>query len=178
MIAIRDLLVRPDLDAPVPTNRPNPLLSPGELQESMVLDVSLDVVTSTGGVLLDLRVSLDEGASGAFGLLVVRGLEATMWQNQAGRRGLTAWNVLDFAPLAIDGAWEAWMGLYPDGELTIRGASAEYYELDVVGQVDYIVDYTENNPREVAGVLPDWASQCFVRARWTSSLPNEEPDFD
>ncbi|TRV71557.1 hypothetical protein FKN01_31580 [Streptomyces sp. 130] len=139
----------------------DPLREPDALQEVGLLDCRICPLTGRAGLLLDMRTALQYRAGNA-ALLVVRGLQAFRWHEEALERGLLNFAVMSSAPSTVKKTWQMDIGLFPDGELRVAGTAAEFYLVDVNGIPEAPPDYQRRGLREVRDDLSWWDSDCTV----------------
>ncbi|MFF7155365.1 hypothetical protein [Streptomyces sp. NPDC008139] len=143
MIAVEDLLWAPGRVSGVPGPEMDPLVERDALQEAQVLDLRVHALTSTVGLLFELRTAL-QFEYGNAAVLILRGVQEANWRALQRSGEKTAWSVVGSEMRSGSGLLELSIMLSPRASIDIRGTSAEFYVLDVpdIGEVppDYCSD--------------------------------------
>jgi len=160
MMTVADLLA-PDRQWSGITREPemNPLVEPDAMREAQLLDVRLDALRSTAGLLFELRTALQLRAANT-GVLVACGVRELSWS--AGRRttAKTAWTVDGWIPGSAGGRFVLEFGLWPTPGAFVRLESegAAFFTGNVTG-LDFIPDYGEDDEATVRANLANWGSE-------------------
>lgn len=135
----------------------DPLTEKDSLQEAQLLDLRVHAMSSTVGLLFELRTAL-QLASGNAAILVMRGARQANWR--AVERGgvRTAWTVAGSVMHAFPGSLELNIEMFPSSSIEVLGVSAEFYVLDVPGIDDAPPDYCSGDEGHMRSGLPDWDS--------------------
>jgi hypothetical protein len=144
----------------------DPLRELDALREAQVLDVRLDLISGSIGVLLEMRVA-SQVRRGNTGLLVLRGAHDLRWSGEAPARPMCAHWIVGSAP-AIDAAsftMSLAVGLAGSGGmLELAGVAADFYVGDVPGLGEAPPDYTDLDRAGVRGQVTDWGSTIHLIA--------------
>ncbi|MEU6589337.1 hypothetical protein ABZ923_08900 [Streptomyces sp. NPDC046881] len=160
MITVNSLVAsRPEIAAIAEAADPNPLREADALQESQLLESRVCQLTGTVALLFDLRTSLQFDIGNA-ALLVVRGVSSFGWSSSAVQVPLAAMTVVSQLPARSPGSFRTRFGFFPDAQLDVAGAQAEFYVLEVDGISDVPPDYTAMSQEHIARELPAWHSRC------------------
>jgi hypothetical protein len=152
---IADLLATTDRSfASIPEM--DPLTEENALQEAALLAIAADSMSSSVGVLLDLRLAL-QLRSGNVGLLVVRQVDHLVWSDSA--PASRKWHVVgESVPENQNGNTRIRLGLISGATFSISGRTSEFY----VGTVPFIQDappdLTSSDRTHIAAQLPNWES--------------------
>jgi hypothetical protein len=139
----------------------DPLTESDTLQESQLLDLRLHAVSSTAGLLFELRTAL-QFEYGNAALLVIRGLRQANWRavERGGER--TAWSVMGSAITARPGHLELNIALAPSASVEILGTNAEFYVLDIPEIGETPPDYCSDGEVQLRAGLPNWGSPFSI----------------
>ena len=139
----------------------DPLREVDALQEAQLLDARVWPLTSTAGLLFELRTALqfDEGNAA---LLVVRGLRDFQWKASSVPSILSALTVVSSTPGMEDDLFGLRLGFFPDAMSNVRGLGGEFYVLNVLGIGEAPPDYSGGDEKLVQSALPNWASRCSL----------------
>lgn len=137
----------------------DPLSGADLFQEAQVLDVRLDTLRMTAGVLFEQRLALQLREANT-DVLVCRGVTRLDWSATPRPTRLTAWNVVGSSIASDDGVVELRLGLFPDAELKVRAERMEFYNCEV-GGIGVIPDYADDRP-VIRTSLASWESQIDV----------------
>lgn len=160
MISVNSLVAsRREISALAEAADPDPLREADALQEAQLLDSRVCQLTSTAALLFELRTSLQFDVGNA-ALLVVRGLRSFGWKSSAAPVPLAAMTVVSDLPDRAPGSFRARFGFFPDAQLDVAGAQAEFYVLEVDGISDVPPDYSAMSQEHIAQELPEWSSMC------------------
>lgn len=157
MITVEDLLWIPGRVPGIPAPEMDPLVEHDALQEAQLLDLRIHALSSTAGLLFELRTAL-QFQHGNAALLVVHGLLNSRWRAVGRSGGRTAWTVVGSAMRTGSGLLEMDVALSPDSSVTIRGTSADFYVLDVSGIGEVPPDYCSGTESDIRSGLPGWGS--------------------
>ena len=157
MITVEDLIWTPGRMSGTPGPDVDPLLENDALQETQLLDLRIHALSSTAGLLFELRTAL-QFEYGNAAVLVVHGLQRSNWR--ATQRGAekTAWSVVGSEMSTGSGLLNLNVTLSPSSSIEILGTSAEFYVLDVpeIGEVP--PDYCSDGEVRIRSGLPGWGS--------------------
>lgn len=159
MTVIEDLLKTASGREYVPMPEMNPLTENDVLQEAQLLDVRLDALRSTAGLLFDLRGALQLREANT-GVLIVRGVGNLTWSSGTRGTGRTAWTVDGSIVTSTDRLFGLELGLWPApaAELTLAAESAGFFVGEVPG-LDRIPDYVEDDELTIHTQLASWQSE-------------------
>lgn len=157
MRTIEDLIWTSGWAPGTPSPDMDPLVERDALQEAQLLDLRLHALSSTAGLLFELRTAL-QFEYGNAALLVVRGLQQSSLQ--AIQRGgeKTAWSVVGSGMRIESGLLGLNIALSPDSSVRILGSRAEFYVLDVPGIGEAPPEYCSDEERSIRIGLPGWGS--------------------
>ena len=147
------------------------LRQPDALQESALVDIRMDVVTSTASILLDCRGSLHVPEANT-AVVVLLGADHGSWQLP--RAGTFAWQtVIDWRVREVGDGIELSIGLLAGGDVILRAVRAEYFVGDVPGGDDAPPDFTTATHAEVRAGMAAWSSDFTPLAAsfLSSSIP-------
>ncbi|MFJ7996638.1 hypothetical protein ACIQ7D_05665 [Streptomyces sp. NPDC096310] len=147
----------------------NPLRETDALQEAQLLDLRWHALSSTLGLLFELRTAMQFDV-GTAAVLMVRGARECAWDASPAQSPLTAWNVVGSEPSRAAGSFGMTLSFYPRAGLRLAGESAEFYVVDVPGLGDTPPDYVEaaSDISNLGQRLPSWASP--FSPLWSASL--------
>lgn len=135
----------------------DPLTEASALQEAQLLGVRVHALTSTVGLLFDLRTAL-QFMEGNTALLIVRGVREFGWAAEPRASARTAWNVVSSEPTISDRVFSIRLGFVPSAQLTLAAESAEFYVGDVDALSDTPPDYGSADDAAIRAGLADWTS--------------------
>jgi hypothetical protein len=162
MMTIEDLLRPNQTLAPVTAPEMDPLREEDALQEAQLLDVRIDVLGSTAGLLLELRTSL-HFTDGNAAVLVIRDPREIRWQSAPIGLPLTAFTVVTSrASMEDTGLLTFAVELTPEASLEIYGGEAELYVVEVPEIGDAPPDYSNGSFEGIRDFLPLWSSACSL----------------
>lgn len=160
----REFAAKPEMD---------PLTEDISLMESELVDVRFEALTSTVGLLFDLRGALQLRSANT-GVLIVHGVVSFDWRvdfetfrqptNEAfldETRPYLAWTVIASEPQPTD-TFNLKLQFVPSAELNISGVSAEFFMGDVPGIGEVAATYTDDSDEEIEASLPHWDSPMEV----------------
>ncbi|WP_136028685.1 hypothetical protein [Microbacterium sp. PF5] len=127
--------------------------------EAQVNAVLFDAITSTLGILWDLRTALHLDETNT-GLLVVRGVELLEWSGGTDQQRMS-WKVGGSTVQSLGAGLEVHLALTPGADLRVRGRSAVFHSLDVVA-LGEIPDFGSHTDQEVRSMSPRWDSAARV----------------
>lgn len=133
----------------------DPLTEPGALREAQLLDVRLTAVTSTVGLLFDLRTAL-QFMMGNTAVLVAHGVREFRWRAEPRATARTAWNVVRSEPSGRERLFFLEVGFVPSAQLTLIAESAEFYVGDIVDLSDIPPDYGSGDESAIEAGLANW----------------------
>ncbi len=135
----------------------DPLTEAAALQEAQLLDVRVHALTSTVGLLFDLRTAL-QFMEGNTALLIARGVREFGWAAEPRASVRTAWNVVSSEPSVCDRVFSIRLGFVPSARLTLAAESAEFYVGDVDALSDTPPDYGGADDAAIRAGLANWCS--------------------
>ena len=155
MITVEDLIWAPSRVLGTPGPDMDPLIENDALQEAQLLDLRIHALSSTAGLLFELRTAL-QFEYGNAAVLIVRGLQKSTWRaiQRGGER--TAWSVVGSEMRAGSGLVDLNVTLSPSSSIEIVGTSAEFYVLDVPGIGEAPPDYCPDGEGSIRTGLPGW----------------------
>jgi hypothetical protein len=160
MMTIGDLL-RPERRWREYASQPemDPLTEDDALQEAQLLDVRFDTLSSTVGLLFELRSAL-QLREGNTGVLLARGVRELSWS--AGQRptARTAWTVGGSVTSNAGRLFGLKLGMWPapGAQLSLVAESASFFAGDVPG-LDRIPDYVDDDEATIRAQLAGWHSE-------------------
>ncbi len=159
---IEDLLAHP-LEA-ASTPEMDALSESNALQEAQLLDVRVCALTSSVGLLFDLRMALQlRGANTA--VVVGRGVRDFSWSAEPRVTARTAWNVVGSEPVRED-LFSISLSFFPRARLHFVSERAEFYVGEVPGLDLTPPDYGVDDEAWIKGGLASWTS-TFERLQAT-----------
>jgi len=155
-----DVLLSPSFEA---LRRPvvDPLVVSDALLEAQVLNVRLDCLTGTVGVLFEFRVAMQMHESNA-GVLVATGVEDFRWATETRSTSLTAWNIVGSSVEPEASGLRLRIACYPDADLTLLATSLAFLNCQVSSIADVPPDYTRGDDDLVRSSVPGWQSEIAV----------------
>jgi hypothetical protein len=157
VITVEDLL---SLDAELRRFAAQPEMDPltenDALQEAQLLDVRIDALRSTVGLLFELRVALQLREANT-GVLVAHGVRKISWSVSPRSTVRTAWNIVASTPLCADRLFSLNLELWPEGRLELSAEKAGFFVGDVAGIGEAPPDYGGEESMIQAG-LAGWRS--------------------
>lgn len=163
----------------------DPLTEDIALMESELLDVRFEAVTSTVGLLFDLRGALQLRLANT-GVLIVHEVARLEWyedlhaiEKETIKEALSmgpgrhrAWIVIASEPRPTD-LFNLKLQFVPGAELNVSGESAEFLMGDVPGIGEVAATYTDDPLDVIEASLPHWDSSIDVR--YATFLERKEP---
>jgi hypothetical protein len=134
----------------------DPLTEDDALQEAQLLDLRLDALRSTVGLLFELRVALQLREANT-GVLVAHGVRNISWSASPRPTARTAWNVISSTPQHSDNLFGLNLQCWPEGRLELTAESAAFFVGDVAGIGEAPPDYGGDEFATQAG-LAGWRS--------------------
>ncbi len=131
MIIIEDLLL-PDRRLRRFAAQPemDPLTEDDALQDAQLLDVRIDALRSTVGLLFELRVALQLREANV-GVLVAHGIRKISWSASPRSTARTAWNVIASTSRCADRLFGLNLRCWPEGHLELSAEDAAFFAGDV-----------------------------------------------
>jgi hypothetical protein len=135
----------------------DPLTQEGALLETQLLDIWINTLTSTAGLLFDLRTALEllEGNAAA---IFLYGVEGFQWAAEPRTTGRTAWNVIGSTPAFIGDRFTVSLGFSPDATLDVVARGARFYLGNVPGLPPTPPDFTQDDEETIRAGMPVWES--------------------
>jgi hypothetical protein len=131
MIVIEELLAAPQRQYGAKPEM-DPLTEPDALQEAQLLDVRLDALRLTVGLLFELRMALQLRETNT-GVLIARGVRELTWSASPRTTDLTAWNLVGSTPICRNKLFRLTLPMLPVAQLMLTATHAEFYAGDVPG---------------------------------------------
>jgi len=156
-MTIEQLFRDPDRRRHMTPMEMNPLTESGALREAQLLEMRVDVLTSTAGLLFDLRNAL-QLRTGDTAVLVVLGLREVSWSAELRMTARTAWNVVKSEPTSASGTVIVEFAFVPDARLRLAANSAEFFVGHVAGLSDVPPDFTSDAEATIHAGLASWSS--------------------
>jgi hypothetical protein len=155
VITVEDLIWASSRVLGTPGPDMDPLIENDALQEAQLLDLRVHALSSTAGLLFELRTAL-QFEYGNAAVLIVRGLQKSTWRatQRSGER--TAWSVVGSEMHAGSGLVGLNVTFSPGSSIEIVGTSAEFYVLDVSGIGEAPPDYCADGEGSIRTGLPGW----------------------
>lgn len=164
---VEELLQNPVRREYVATPEVDPLRQSDALQEAQLLEGRVEALSSTVGLLFELRTAMHL-MEGNTALLVARGVREFSWSSDARNTDKTAWNVVGSEPRYVDELFVLELDFVPNAGLRLVAESAEFYVGDVDRLSEQLPDYGEDDDAEIRANLAGWRSS-FVPI-WASIL--------
>lgn len=136
----------------------NPLTEIDALQEAQLLDVRIDALRSTVGLLFELRMALELQEANT-GVLVAHGVREVTWSAVPRSTSKTAWNVVESVPNPRNGLFHLFLGMLPDAELRLSATSAQFFIGDVEGIGDVPPNYVDDDEATIQAGIAGWRSR-------------------
>lgn len=144
----------------------DPLRESDVLQEAQLLDVRVEALSSTVGLLFDLRSAM-QLVDANTAVLIARGVHEFLWSAEPRLTDKTAWNIVRSEP-RTDGALLTFeLESIPRSRIRLVAEKAEFYIGDVPGLEAQPSDYEFDDDLTVRANLADWQSS-FVPLSATS----------
>lgn len=159
MITVEDLLrpspelrslAQPDMD---------PLTEDDALQEAQLLDIRVDALRLTVGLLFDLRSALQLRDANT-GILVAHVVRELTWSAGSRDTDLTSWTV-GGSVTQHDGLFGLKLGLWPSpgAHLSLVAERAQFVAGDIPGLPETPPNYGDDDDRTIRAGLAHWAAQ-------------------
>ena len=153
MITIEELLSpRSDLRRFASKPEMDPLTEDDALQEAQLLDVRLDALHLTVGLLFELRMAL-ELREGNTGVLVAHGVRELSWTAGPRTTDITAWPVGGSVVRNENRLLRLEMGMWIDAQLKLVAESAAFFSGDVPGLDETPPDYGQDDEATIRANL-------------------------
>lgn len=137
----------------------DPLAEADALQEAELLDVRIHALTSTVGLLFELRAALQlRGGSAA--VLAAHGARELTWSAEPRPTSRTAWTVVGSEPTVDGPTIVLQLDLTPPSQLRLVAANAAFYVIDVPGLDKNPPDYVADDEAKIRAGLASWDAQC------------------
>lgn len=157
MISVEDLLWVPWLDMTATSPEMNPLLEADALQEAQLLDLRVHALSSTVGLLFELRTAL-QLREGNAAVLVVQGVREFTWVAEPRPSGFTAWNIVSSEPKSDGQTFGLTLDCMPHSQLRLVAANASFYVIEVPGLGEDPPDYSGDDEVMIRTRLVSWGS--------------------
>jgi hypothetical protein len=152
---IEDLLWHPWSNLPGTGSEMDPLAESDALQEAQLLDVRVHALSSTVGLLFELRTAL-QFREGNAAVLVAHDVRALTWLAEPRPTPLTAWTVISSEPKPDDGIFNLRLEFWPHSQLDLTAAAADFYIINVPDLDEAPPDYSDNDGTIIRTKLPGW----------------------
>lgn len=126
------------------------------LQEAQLLDVRVCALTSTVGLLFDLRMALQLRTANT-AVVIGRGVQEFSWSAERRETTRTAWNLVGSEP-AVGGLFSLSLSFFPSARLRLVSERAEFYVGDVPGLDLTPPDYGIDDEARIKAGLAVWHS--------------------
>jgi hypothetical protein len=126
------------------------------LQEAQLLDVRVCALTSTVGLLFDLRMALQLRTANT-AVVVGRGVQDFSWSAEHRETARTAWNVAGSEPAGGD-LFSLSLAFFPRARLRLVSERAEFYVGEVPGLDPTPPDYGVDDEARIEAGLAGWTS--------------------
>jgi hypothetical protein len=144
----RGSMALPDVD---------PFRQSDALQEAQLLEARVEALTSTVGLLFELRTAM-HFTEGNAAVLIARGAREFNWSAETRLTGKTAWNVVGSEPLIANKIFTLELDFLPISQLRVAARSVEFYVGNMDGLGDQLPDYVEDDDATVRANLASWHS--------------------
>jgi hypothetical protein len=134
----------------------------GALQEAQLLDVRIDALRSTVGLLFELRAALQLREANT-GVLIAHGVREVSWSVGSHLTPRTAWAVLRSHTEVSGGLFTFSLKTWPESQLMVRAESAAFY-LGDVPELDRMPDYVSDDEMTIRASLAGWQSNLIPAA--------------
>jgi hypothetical protein len=151
---LEELLIRPTEVGHAPVM--DALSEADALQEAQLLDVRVCALTSTVGLLFDLRMALQLRTANT-AVVVGRGVQDFSWSAEHRETARTAWNVAGSEPAGGD-LFSLSLAFFPRARLRLVSERAEFYVGEVAGLDPTPPDYGVDDEARIKAGLAGWAS--------------------
>lgn len=159
MMSVEDLLwAWPNLTATTPEM--DPLVEADALQEAQLLDLRVHALSSTVGLLFELRTAL-QLREGNAAVLAVHGVREFTWLAELRPSGFTAWNIVGSQPESDGQTFSLALDCMPHSQLRLVAANAAFYVIDVPGLGEQPPDYS-GDEAVIKTRLASWGSPFSV----------------
>lgn len=157
MITVEELL-SPDTELGRFAGQPemDPLTEEDVLQEAQLLDVRIDALRSTVGLLFELRVALQLREANT-GVLVAHGVRKINWSVSPRPTAKTAWSVITSTPGCAGRLFGLSLKFWPEACLELSAEKAAFFIGNVAGIGAAPPDYAGDESTMQAG-LAGWRS--------------------
>jgi hypothetical protein len=129
----------------------------GALQEAALVGLRFDSITSSVGLLFDLRGAIqlrDELVA----VLIARGVTRLEWVNDHRRPGRIWHAVTGSIPDNQSGRFSLLLGFAPDAELRLEADAAEFFVGDMPGMDQAPPNFVEDDEDTIRLGMPSWAA--------------------
>ena len=173
----RSFAAKPEMD---------PLTEDDSLTESQLLALRFNAGVNSFGLLLDLRQSIQLRSANT-GVLIVHEVERFSWQQRlqeiekqmmeqeiASSSGplYRGWSVIASEPRPTE-HFNLKLLFAPGAEMSVSGASAEFFMGKVAGIGGAAVSFAESSSKEIDASLPHWDSR--IEVLYATFLDRREP---
>lgn len=144
-------LAQPDMD---------PLTEDDALQEAQLLDIRVDALRLTVGLLFDLRSALQLREANT-GVLVAHGVRELTWSAGSRDTDLTAWTVGGSVTHNERGLFGLKLGMWPSpgAHLSLIAERAAFLAGDIPGLPETPPNYGDDDETTIRAGLAHWGSQ-------------------
>ncbi|WP_370614484.1 hypothetical protein [Mumia sp. Pv 4-285] len=153
-------LMGADVRPPKNTERPevDPLVDADAMEEAQLLDVRIDALRRTVGLLFELRVAMNLRHSDV-AVVIAHGVRDFAFEPHRWYPKLTAWSVGIWTPSASNEYFNLEFGMDPDADCRLVADRACFYGVEVPGLPANPPDYTTYDDDLIRSGLPSWQSQ-------------------
>lgn len=157
MMSVEDLLWSPWPSLTESRPEMDPLVEVDALQEAQLLDVRVHALSSTVGLLFELRTAL-QLREGNTAVLAVHGVREFTWLAEPRHYGMTAWSVVSSEPKSDGRNFSLGLGFMPQSRLRLVAANAAFYVIEVPGLDEEPPDYSGDDEAIIRTRLASWGT--------------------
>ena len=148
----------------------DPLREADALQESQLVDLRLEAVSATAGLLFDLRTALQLQA-GNSAVLLAEGVRQLTWSAEPRSTHWTAWNVVG-SRTEVDGSTITLaLDFFPNAGLTLIARRIQFWVGNVAALDEAPPDFADDPPAAVRAGLVSWQSDWAPNWTTTRAAP-------
>jgi hypothetical protein len=126
------------------------------LQEAQLIDIRVNALTSTVGLLFDLRMALQLRTANT-AIVVGRAVHEFSWSAERRATARTAWNVVGSEP-GWDDLFSLSLSFIPSARARLVCERAEFYVGEVAGLYPTPPDYGREDDGQIAAAVAAWTS--------------------
>jgi hypothetical protein len=154
---VDELLRRPQRHANTAHPEVDPLREPNVLQEAQLLEARVEALTSTVGLLFELRTAM-EWMDANTAILVARGVQEFVWSAEARSTAKTAWNVVASELRTVGQLPVFELDFLPLSRMRLTADRVEFYVGDVARLELQVPDYGMDDDAAIRANLAGWGS--------------------